>query len=402
MRARYVFLFLLFGLGLSSNAQDFSHPGPLPVGTGTAIVSRVDGSTFGALLFHPGTGASPSRGTSPWPVVAFGHGFLAPPALYAQTMRHLASWGFSVIAPQSALEFFPSHSAYGRDLRQCLYWVRDQGRNPASPWFGLVSSNRWGLSGHSMGGGADILAALDEPEVDAVANMGAADTLPSAVDLIPAVQAATCFIAGSDDTIAAPEWQTYPFYRHANAPRLFALLNGGSHCGFVDVPLPGNLCDEARMPRALQLAKSRALLSAFFRLYLHDDEAAWPFVWGPALALDPAFRVQADPGFDIAPAYARRRIHEGETAEFQLCVTNRSIATTRFLLAASGNTQGLALSPAVTEPVPAGASATVVVRVMLPAGSQRTYTVVDVRAEGDGRSRSFAILGLERIRTIRK
>lgn len=399
---RLSIILLLCGLAHGALAQDFTRRGPLAVAEGSVLVTRTNATVFPSLLYYPATattpGSAPQRGATPWPAICFGHGFLAPPALYAQTMRHLASWGFVVIAPQSALEFFPSHQGYADDMRQCLYWLRDQGRAPTSAWHGVVSSNRWGLSGHSMGGGANVLAAADEPEIDAVANLAAAETYPSAVDAIPNVAAAICLISGSDDRIAPPRWHTYPFYRHAGAPRLYAELQGASHCGFVDVPLPDALCDEARMPRSVQLAKSRALLSAFFRLYLHDDAQFWPLVWGPALALDPQFRTEMDPGFEVAPAYGRQRVPAGATADFPLTITNTDLAAARYVLTATGNTNGWALVPPMTDWVAPGSSTSLLARIALPAGSVRAFTIVDVRREDDARTRNFAVLGLERAR----
>lgn len=404
MRAQALLVWI--ALALTTSAQDFSRPGPLVVAAGTTTVTRTDASTFSALLFYPATspagGATPAPSTTPWPAMCFGHGFLCPPALYAQTMRHLASWGFVVIAPQSALELFPSHGAYAADLRQSLYWLRDESRNPGSVWFGRVSTNRWGLSGHSMGGGTDLLAAADEPEIDAVANLAAAETWPSAIDAAAGIQVPLCFIAGSEDRIAPPRRHARPMFDAAGAPRLFALLNGGSHCGFVDIPLPDVVCDESALPRPVQLAKSRALLSAFFRLYLHDDEKAVPFVWGPALALDPAFRIDADPGFDLDPAYQRKQVPAGTAADFQLRVTNRQNHAAQLVFTASGNTNGLVISPTVTDPVAPGGMTSVYVRVLLPAGSARAFTMLDMHSTTEARTRTFAVLGVEKTRAIRK
>ena len=174
---------LLLVLSVVAAAQDPSAPGPHAVGERTVSVARPDGSSFNALFYYPATSAGANApfdaSAAPYPGITFGHGFLTDPVLYASTNRHLASHGHFVLATTTQTGFLPNHSAFALDMRHCLTWLEQQHANPASPWFGAVDTARFGATGHSMGGGASILAAAADARIKALAPFAPANTNPS-------------------------------------------------------------------------------------------------------------------------------------------------------------------------------------------------------------------------------
>jgi dienelactone hydrolase len=70
-------------------------------------------------------------------------------------------------------------------MRHCLTYLEEQNADPASWLFGQVATAQFGVSGHSMGGGASILAAAADARIKAVANLAAAETNPSAIQASP-------------------------------------------------------------------------------------------------------------------------------------------------------------------------------------------------------------------------
>ena len=59
-------------------------------------------------------------------------------------------------------------------------------------------------------------------------------------------------------------------------------------------------CDNGSLPRETQLALTRGLLTAFFNLYLKDDQAVWRDVWGPELYGEPLIdNTTPGPGLDV-------------------------------------------------------------------------------------------------------
>ena len=96
-----------------------------------------------------------------------------------ETLRHLASWGIVVAAPNTETGLTPDHKGFAADLEtalQVLAGVRIGNGNIT------VSPSKLALAGHGMGGGAAVLAAVDNKKVRAVAAAYPANVAPSAVE----------------------------------------------------------------------------------------------------------------------------------------------------------------------------------------------------------------------------
>ena len=126
----------------------------------------------------PGKVYTPAEGKN-LPGVAFGHDWLKDVAAYEGTLRHLASWGIAVAAPDTETGFKPDHTGLAADLEtamQILGGVRLGNGNIS------ISPSKLGIVGHGMGGGAAVLAAVDNPKAKAVAAVYPANVAPSAVE----------------------------------------------------------------------------------------------------------------------------------------------------------------------------------------------------------------------------
>ncbi|SDS47737.1 dienelactone hydrolase family protein [Corynebacterium timonense] len=126
----------------------------------------------------PGKVYAPEEGKN-LPAVAFGHDWMRGVDDYHDTLRHLASWGIVVAAPDTETGLRPDHAGLAADLEttlQILSGVRLGNGNIT------VSPGKLGLAGHGMGGGAAVLAAVDNTKVAAVAAVYPAATAPSAVE----------------------------------------------------------------------------------------------------------------------------------------------------------------------------------------------------------------------------
>ena len=110
------------------------------------------------------------------PGVAFGHDWMLGLKQYHATLRHLASWGIAVAAPDTESGFTPNHRGFAADLQTALQVLAGVKLGSGNV---TVSSKKLGLVGHGMGGGAAILAALDNPQAKAVAGIFPAVTSPS-------------------------------------------------------------------------------------------------------------------------------------------------------------------------------------------------------------------------------
>ena len=185
----------LFGhkpkIGIDRPSLDYlAHLGPHRVASGSLVPAGMPG-----LVFAPVAG----RG---FPVVGVSHGWLQRAARYADTMRYLASWGLVVVAPDTERGPIPSHGAMAQDLLTSMQRVAD-GRLGN----GRVRTNgdRLGVVGHSIGGGAAVLAAAAQRSIGAVVTVTAAAARPSAVEAATRVQVPGLHLVGEQDDIAADD-----------------------------------------------------------------------------------------------------------------------------------------------------------------------------------------------------
>jgi len=400
-RGIWVLLVVLGAAPPIAAGQDLSGPGPYAAGYITVTVTRPDSSTFASLLFYPATAGgegAPYEGSgAPYPAISFGHGFLTNPERYQGTLEHLATWGYFVMATRSGLELFPNHAEYAQDLSHCLTYLESENADPASPLFGQVDTARFGLSGHSMGGGASVLATAADPRVKALANLAAAETNPSAVDAAAAMTIPVRLIAGDEDGIAPPAQHTIPIYENANAPRQLPMILGGYHCGFLDDP-PAFFCDSGSISLDVQLALTRRLLTEFFHLYLYEDQSVWRQVWGPELADDPLVDTsRAEAGIAWEPSDAAAGGPAGELAQAEFLVRNTSLLSESYTLFAEDNNWPTTLTPNPTPVLAPGETVTVTVGVEIPAGGADADTaLLSARSDLDGGTRGYATLLTQR------
>ncbi|GIF98685.1 alpha/beta hydrolase family protein [Catellatospora citrea] len=273
------------GVG-SPAAADSSTPGAYAVGYVDASVSA-SGRSFSARIYYPAATAGQNAAVAAgrFPAIAFGHGFLQSVSKYYSTMQHLASWGFVVAAPTSQGSLFPSHSAFADDLNAQLTWLVAQDTTAGSRFNAHIVTTKLGLSGHSMGGGASVLAASRNPAVTTVANLAAAETNPSAAAAAASVRVPMMLVAGQKDGTAPIASHQRPIYTGKPAPKQLRTIVGGFHCGFIDTS--SAFCDSGTITRAVQLQITRRVLTDWFRYYLAGDATAYDAVWGPGATGDP-------------------------------------------------------------------------------------------------------------------
>lgn len=231
---------------MMSGRSDASRAGRVPVVAGAVSVA-VAGHRFPALVVQP-----VPVDAGPYPVVAFGHGFAQGPRRYRSILEGLAARGYVVIAPDSQTGLLPRHGRLADDLVGAIRWAQGS--------LSAADPSRSAVLGHSMGGGAALLAAQRAPWIDAVATCAAADTRPSALPGLRQLDTPALFVVGSQDRIVPPE-STRRLYAATASPTTWASITGGSHCGFTDsTSFFGFGCGSGSISRAAQLAITGTLL----------------------------------------------------------------------------------------------------------------------------------------------
>jgi len=369
---------------------DDSLPGPFPVAQRNVTVTRPNGSTFTAQLRYPATSTSSTApfhpDAKPAPAVSFGHGFLTSVSQYDSTLDHLASHGYAVIATTSEGSLFPNHANFALDIRYSLTHLESEDLAPASFLFGAIDETSFGVSGHSMGGGAAALAAAADVRIRCVATLAAAETNPSSAAAMQQVQRPIRLIVGSQDTIVPPS-NTQPQYAACDAPRQFATIAGGSHCGFIDGSIIG--CDSTVLPKPEQLAKSRALLLEYLDVQLRGEPAGFARVWGGAATVS-GTTLERDPRLIASIADASLEGPLGAPLETSITVTNAGPDATEVVARVAPGALTVTFEPETTPTLAAGASATIAMRIASKAATTATLAVELVRVR-DGAGRALEV-----------
>ena len=130
--------------------------GSLAVSTGTAT----DGLGYTYHLWYP------TNMTSGHAIISFGVGTGGTPSQYADTLDHLASWGFVVIANDNGTQGLGQYIVAGAQ-----YMVL-KNSDPASIFYNKLDTTKIGAFGHSQGAGGVLNAVLAQPTLfdGAVAN----------------------------------------------------------------------------------------------------------------------------------------------------------------------------------------------------------------------------------------
>ncbi|WP_330275247.1 dienelactone hydrolase family protein [Lentzea sp. NBC_00516] len=271
----------------SAAPPDYGLPGSYPVAY-SDVTAVAGGRSVPARVHYPATAAGVNQpvATGRFPAIAFGHGFFQATSKYTSTNTHLASWGFVVVVPTTQGGLSPSHSAFADDLNTGLTWLVAQDGTAGSRFQNHVTTTALGASGHSMGGGAAVLAAARNPKITAISTYAAAETNPSAKAAAATLKAPAQFLAGSQDTITPVGEHQQPMFAAKAPSKQLRTVTGGFHCGFMDTS--GLFCDNGSVTRAAQLVAAKRVLTSWFRHYLAGDAAARDFVWGQPARTDAA------------------------------------------------------------------------------------------------------------------
>lgn len=228
----------------------------------------------------PGDDVPPAvPGGEGFPVVAFGHGYLMGWDSYENVWTALVPAGYIVALPRTAGELFPDHLEFGLDLAFLVRRMQEEGDDPGSPFFAKVGP-RSAVAGHSMGGGASLLAAAEDPEITAVFGLAPAETNPSAIEAASSIDAHALIFAGSFDCVAPPALHQLPMYDALGSNcRTYIEIDGASHCQFAGENFLCSLgeigCDDPLIGREFQHALVESFLLLWLDFVLREDGSGW-------------------------------------------------------------------------------------------------------------------------------
>lgn len=232
-----------------------------------------------------------------FPVVTFGHGFVISIDDYDFLWEGLAPAGYIVAVPRTETGFSPDHLDLGLDLAFLCRALRDEGADPASPFFGKVAVT-CAVSGHSMGGGASFLGAASDPSITALFNFAAAETNPSAIGAAAQITAPALLFAGSLDCVTPPPAHQQPMFDAlASDCRTYLELLGASHCQFAEYNFLCSLgetgCPSPQISREEQHSLTLLFLRPWLDAFLYEEASAWE-IFQTLLAEQPGIVFEQD------------------------------------------------------------------------------------------------------------
>jgi hypothetical protein len=89
--------------------------------------------------------------------------------------------------------------------------------------------------GHSMGGGATMLAAANNANIAGIVGLAPAETNPSAIGVCTNISVPALIFSGSSDGVTPPAEHHLPIYQGiASTCKSFVSITGGAHCYFAN------------------------------------------------------------------------------------------------------------------------------------------------------------------------
>jgi predicted dienelactone hydrolase len=280
----FLFLFLVlsgfqaqFAVGHATiTFNDPARTGGFGTGGGT-------GRQIQTEIYYPavsaGNNVAASNGV--FPVIVFGHGFVMSWDAYQNIWEHYASLGYIVAFPRTEGTFSPSHGEFGMDLRLVVQKVQELNATSGSILFGKIHPNS-AIIGHSMGGGATILAAENNSSIKTIVGLAPANTTPSAISAAVNVTVPALIFSGSQDGVTPAAVHHTPIYQGLNSScKTFVSILGGGHCYYANSNFNCDFGETTSstgisITRAQQQERTYSVLDPWLDYTLRENCAAYP------------------------------------------------------------------------------------------------------------------------------
>lgn len=214
----------------------------------------------------PGKVYTPAEGNG-IPGIAFAHDWRTPIEEYHATLRHLASWGIAVAAPDTENGIVADHCGLANDLETALQILAGVRLGEGKV---VVHPKKLGVAGHGMGAGVAVLAAAGHDLISGVGCVFPATTVPSSSAAATNVSAPGLVLAPGED-----QWLD-----RGNPARLAVQWKGDVVYREVDKADQGSFSETTLLRRLAGFSSSkvkyqevaRAALTGFLLATVGDDK----------------------------------------------------------------------------------------------------------------------------------
>lgn len=213
-----------------------------------------------------------------FPVIVFGHGFAMGWDAYQNIWEHLVPQGYimAFVRTEGSLIPAPSHGDFGQDLALVSTKMLALNSTAGSPFNGKVKQKSV-IMGHSMGGGATMLAASNNMNIAGIVGLAPAETNPSAIGVCGNITLPTLIFSGSNDGVTPPAQNHLPMYQGiASSCKTYVSITGGAHCYFANSNFNCDFGESTSsqgisITRAQQQQKTFAILDPWLQYVLGED-----------------------------------------------------------------------------------------------------------------------------------
>lgn len=280
---RFPFHSITFLLLLSLFPGSSLHAQGYPIGEVrlTFLDSSRNDREISADVFYPAliTGVEVPCAQGVFPVLSMGHGFVMTINAYHNFRDVLVPEGFVLALVDTETGASPSHTDFGLDLAFIIRAIQALSMDTASLFYSHINSKSV-VMGHSMGGGASLLAAAADPTITALVGFAPAETNPSAISAAAQIHQPSLLFAGEEDCVTPPAQHPVPMFNAlASACKTYVGIEGGGHCYFANYNLlcsiGENLCfPNLTINREEQQARTFSLLIPWLHCVLEGESNA--------------------------------------------------------------------------------------------------------------------------------
>lgn len=235
-------------------------------------------------IYYPAVSAGNNTAiaTGDFPVIVFGHGFAMAWDAYSNIWERYAANGYILAFPRTegGLVPGPSHNDFALDLKIVAQRMLAEDNLATSPFYQKINGNA-GIIGHSMGGGASILAAANNTSIKTVVGLAPAETDPSAIAAAANISVPALIFSGGQDGVTPPAQHHLPIYTAlGSARKTFVNVVGGAHCYFANSNFncdfgEGTSSSGISITRAEQQTRTYSLLDPWLDYTLRGNCAAY-------------------------------------------------------------------------------------------------------------------------------
>lgn len=217
-----------------------------------------------------------------FPLIVFGHGFVMSYTAYENISDFLVPKGYIIAFANTENGLSPNHGAFGADLSFIARQLSEQLNSTSGNFWFEKFNGKKAVMGHSMGGGASMLAASGNSIFDLVVGIAPAETNPSASAAAAQIAAPMLVFAGSNDGVTPPPQHQLPIYNAAlnSVCRTYISITGGGHCFFANSSFTCELGEGASNPQpTINRAQQQQAFNDFSLVYLETFLKQESFGW---------------------------------------------------------------------------------------------------------------------------